>query len=131
MLFLRNYFGDIRTFLYIIEVLNYKDIRSVLELGTYNIQSLREILLRTEDPQMINVKGVFYYDETNNGRKFWLKRKDGFNSSEMENFILGGVMHYNDKSSADIDKLFRDLSIQKTATEVKLKHLASGDFWNV
>ena len=37
-------------------------------------------------------------------------------------------MHYNDKSSADIDKLFRDLSIQKTATEVKLKHLASGDF---
>lgn len=46
----------------------------------------------------------------------------------MENFILGGVMHYNDKSSTDIDKLFRELSIQKTATEVKLKHLTSGEF---
>lgn len=59
MFFLRNCFGDIRMVSYIIEVPNYKNIRSVLELVTYDVQSLREILLMTENPQMMNVKGIF------------------------------------------------------------------------
>jgi hypothetical protein len=35
---------------------------------------------------------TFYYDETNNIRKFYLRETD-FNSTFTDNFVLGGLVH--------------------------------------
>lgn len=79
------------------------------------------------NPAMADIKGNFYYDETNNHRKFWLKTEDGFNCPTNENFILGGVMHFGIENNCDVDQLFQDLRIQKTAKEVKFQHIAKGE----
>lgn len=70
----------------------------------------------------INRKCHFYYDETNNHRKFWLDRYN-FNASIKEDFVLGGVFHYNDFSNADVSKLKSIVRLQKTAKEIKFHHL--------
>ncbi|MBW4578688.1 MAG: hypothetical protein KME42_03825 [Tildeniella nuda ZEHNDER 1965/U140] len=67
----------------------------------------------------------FYYDETNNFRKFYVKKSD-FNYSFQSNFVLGGVVY--DESEPDIQRLFSQLNLQNSINEVKLKHLAKGDF---
>jgi hypothetical protein len=76
-----------------------------------------------------DIDGVytFYYDETNNIRKFYLKN-DGFNASEDANFVLGGVMHEGLNSSVDFNFLLNELKLQKNTKEIKLKHIATGDF---
>ncbi len=76
----------------------------------------------------LDEKLSFYYDETNNIRKFYLK-EEGFNFYTSENFILGGVLH-DTKKKQDLSELFTNLHLQKSATELKLKHLARGDFLN-
>ncbi|RUT05989.1 hypothetical protein DSM106972_031950 [Dulcicalothrix desertica PCC 7102] len=68
---------------------------------------------------------TFYYDETNNIRKFYVKERD-FNSSFKSNFVLGGVVYH--ESKPDISKLFSSLNLQRSIQEVKLKYLAKGDF---
>ncbi|MBW4603933.1 MAG: hypothetical protein KME29_31305 [Calothrix sp. FI2-JRJ7] len=69
---------------------------------------------------------TFYYDETNNIRKFSVREK-GFNSPLFEsNFVIGGVVI--DESKPDIGKLFSGLNLESSIKEVKLKHLAKGDF---
>lgn len=65
---------------------------------------------------------TFYYDESNNARKLWLKDTD-FNAPIDSDFVLGGVMHFGEKSSADIDTLKRGLRLQETAKELKFKHI--------
>lgn len=64
----------------------------------------------------------FFYDETNNGRKFWL-REDGFNSPIDEDFVIGGVMHFGKESNADVEELKRLVNLQKTAKELKSHHI--------
>jgi len=68
---------------------------------------------------------TFYYDETNNIKKFYLK-EDNFNYSFRSNFILGGVVHIGDKP--DIKPLFAGLNLQSTVKEVKFHHIACGEF---
>ncbi|MEC4880939.1 MAG: hypothetical protein SAL70_06260 [Scytonema sp. PMC 1070.18] len=68
---------------------------------------------------------TFFYDETNNIRKFYVRESD-FNSSFQSNFVLGGIVY--DKSKPDIEKLFSELNLERSIKEVKLKHLAKGDF---
>jgi hypothetical protein len=68
---------------------------------------------------------TFYYDETNNIRKFYVRKED-FNSSFTSNFILGGVLHEGDVPN--IDPLIKSLKLQKTVKEIKFKHIAKGDF---
>lgn len=68
---------------------------------------------------------TFYYDETNNIRKFYVRETD-FNYSFTANFILGGVVHEGEKPN--IQPLFDGLNLQKTVKEAKLKHIAKGDF---
>lgn len=69
-----------------------------------------------------NKKGHFYYDETNNHRKFWLDNEN-FNASIMEDFVLGGVFHYDEYSNADVSELKSRIRLQKTAKEIKFRHL--------
>lgn len=68
-------------------------------------------------------KCTFYYDESNNIRKLWLNTND-FNAPIDSDFVLGGVMHFGDTPSADIDVLKKELRLQKSAKEIKFKHIS-------
>lgn len=68
-------------------------------------------------------KCTFYYDESNNIRKLWLN-EDDFNAPIDSDFVLGGVMHFGDKSTADVDDLKSRLQLQKSAKEIKFKYLS-------
>lgn len=82
-----------------------------------------------------NKKYTFYYDESNNVRKLALSDKiDGYNIEHDEdkyssfNFVLGGIAHLNDSSTADFDALKKAIMLQPTAKEIKRDHVATGDF---
>ena len=59
-----------------------------------------------------NQKCTFYYDESNNIRKLWLNTND-FNAPIDSDFVLGGVMHFGDAPSADIDILKKGITFTK------------------
>ncbi len=70
----------------------------------------------------------FYYDESNNIRKLWLDEND-FNAPIDSDFVLGGVMHFGESCIADVNDLKSQLRIQKSAKEIKFKHISkSTDF---
>ncbi|ACV25479.1 DUF3800 domain-containing protein [Kangiella koreensis] len=75
----------------------------------------------------INFDGAytFYYDETNNIRKFRIK-ETGFNSAFTNNFVLGGLVF--EGVSPDVQPLKDSLRLQSTAKEVKFNHIARGSF---
>lgn len=67
----------------------------------------------------------FFYDETNNIRKFYMR--DGeFNAPYDLNFILGGICF--GKKNFDIEDLFESLRLQSSVRELKFRHLGKGDF---
>lgn len=68
---------------------------------------------------------TFYYDETNNIRKFYVRECD-FNSAFTENFVLGGLVH--EGSAPDTQPLMESFKLQRSVKEVKFKHIAKGDF---
>lgn len=68
---------------------------------------------------------TFYYDETNNIKKFYVREND-FNYTFSANFVLGGLVH--EGSVPDVGPLIDSFKLQKTANEVKFKHIAFGDF---
>lgn len=72
---------------------------------------------------------IFFYDETNNIRKFWI-RSDGFNA-QPKNFVLGGIVHKKSEPLTGLDELVRSLHIQKTAKEIKFNQLATGSYLGV
>ncbi len=69
---------------------------------------------------------VMYYDETNNIRRLYV-RPDGLNAPEPQCFVVGGVAHPPPVRSLSLDELRGTLRIQKSAAELKLKHIAKGD----
>ncbi|MBS4211615.1 DUF3800 domain-containing protein [Neobacillus rhizophilus] len=75
----------------------------------------------------MNESYTFYYDETNNIRSFHLK-EGNLNAMAEANFVLGGVMHIGNNPTADFNTLRSDLKLQKTVKEIKLRHLATGNF---
>ncbi|WP_042166795.1 hypothetical protein [Paenibacillus gorillae] len=78
----------------------------------------------------VNETYTFYYDETNNGRKFHVE-EEKFNIPVDQNFILGGLAYEGKSTNVDTTELFQSLKLQKTITDVKFKHIASGDFPDV
>lgn len=73
---------------------------------------------------------TFFYDETNNIRKFYLH--DGrFNVPEDNNFLLGGVFYDKKNRVLDFESLFDSLCLQKNVIEVKLKHIGRGNFIDI
>lgn len=72
---------------------------------------------------------VFFYDETNNIRKFWI-RDDGFNE-QTKNFVLGGIVHKKSEPLTGLDELVKSLHIQKSAKEIKFNQLATGSYLGV
>lgn len=70
---------------------------------------------------------TFYHDETNNIKKLRLHAQ-GLNVAEPAIFVLGGIVHSGAPRVLDIQPLRDAMSIQKSADEIKLKHVAKGEF---
>jgi len=68
---------------------------------------------------------TFYYDETNNIRKFYLRETD-FNSTFTDNFVLGELVH--EGPAPDVQALIDSFKLQQSVKEVKFKHIAKGGF---
>jgi len=77
----------------------------------------------------IDEEYAFFYDETNNIRKFWV-RDDGFNEKP-KNFVLGGIVCKKSTPLTGIDELVKSLHIQKSAKEIKFNQLATGSYLGV
>jgi len=91
----------------------------------FDISYIRRMTKRLAPTADFESRFTFYYDETNNIRKFYVREID-FNYSFNSNFILGGLVYEGDQS--DIKPLFSQLNLQKNIREVKLKHIAKGEF---
>ena len=92
---------------------------------TINVNELRWPTVLLHNYADFDCSYRFYYDETNNFRKFYVREKD-FNYPFEANFILGGILYPEEK--VNFDSLFSALNLQKNITDVKLKHLAWGSF---
>lgn len=90
--------------------------------------------VRSQTIALHNLSGMddrycFYYDESNNFRKFRIKEKvNRLNAPINSNFVLGGVVHEKDAIDFDYYKLVEELNLQKTVEEIKFKNIAKGDF---
>lgn len=70
---------------------------------------------------------TFYYDETNNIKKFYVREND-FNNTFTANFILGGLVCIG--QTPNVQPLIDSFKLQKTVKEVKFSHIAKGDFFD-
>ncbi len=70
---------------------------------------------------------TFYHDETNNTKKLRIDGQ-GLNVADPAIFVLGGVVHSGPPRPLDIQPLRQSMRIQKSADEIKLKHVAKGEF---
>lgn len=66
----------------------------------------------------------FYYDETNNYRKFHFK-SGCLNIEDAGEFLLGGVV-VDPGCSINISQLKKEIRLDKSASELKFKHVAKG-----
>lgn len=102
-----------------------------MEKIKFDISEHRDLEIQLHNFKNIDNEYVFYYDETNNLRKFWFKNENKFNipiSDLSKNFVLGGVTHLKSKMNFDIDTLKKTLKLPKNTKEIKLKYIAKGDF---
>ncbi len=88
--------------------------------------------IRTPQIELFDLIGAddtytFYHDETNNIRKLHINGGH-LNIVELKTFVLGGVVHRGLSHPINIEELRQAMKIQKSANEIKLKHVAKGDF---
>ena len=76
-----------------------------------------------------NIAKDFYYDETNNYRKVHLKDTK-LNFEGDGDFVLGGVV-VDKNIEFDFTNLHKQIKLDKSAKEMKFKHIAKGDFLKV
>jgi len=91
--------------------------------------------IRDPQIQMFGISGAdtvctFYHDETNNIRKLHIDEQ-GLNVPELKTFVLGGVVHIGAPHPLDIASLRQAMRIQPSANELKLKHVAKGEFLDI
>ena len=80
-----------------------------------------------------NERLTFYYDDSNNSGKLWLKPdKSGvliFNTDIDENFIIAGIACNDTETSIDKDALWTRLGLSYQVQELKFsKQFSEGDF---
>ncbi|MBK0162545.1 DUF3800 domain-containing protein [Klebsiella sp. S69] len=92
-----------------------------------DVNEFREIIIQHYGLQNTDEVYTFYYDETNNIRKLYLNGS-GFNVKKADNFTLAGILHKGLDIDSDYSTLFQMLNLQKSTHELKLKHIAKGDF---
>lgn len=96
-----------------------------VSMTTYDISASRAYLRERFPKANFDSRHVFYYDETNNPRKFYVKESE-FSTSFRSNFVLGGLVFENPETN--LDGLFSGLKLQGNIQDVKLKHLTHGKF---
>ena len=92
-----------------------------------DIDKLRNSQMRLYGLTKADESYTFYHDETNNIIKLHVGAQ-GLNVAELKVFVLGGVVHEGAPRAIDIEPLRAAMRIQKSAPEIKLKHVAMGDF---
>lgn len=93
----------------------------------FETKEIREANIALHDLKRMNEKFYFYYDESNNIRKHWLK--DGtLNAGINTNFVLAGVVHHENDIDFDVYKLIDELKLQKNINEIKFDKIAHGNF---
>ena len=85
-----------------------------------DVDALRESTISIHKLKNVDDVYTFYYDETNNVRKFHII-EDGFNVTDPGNFVLAGVLHKGLSKDIDYGPLFHSLNLQATAKELKRK----------
>lgn len=93
----------------------------------FDVNEMRRSFIEHENLERVDDKFTFYYDESNNIRKLYLTSK-GLNVEKTCNFVLAGIVHKGECHSADFESLKESLCLQKSAKEIKLKHIAKGSF---
>jgi hypothetical protein len=88
---------------------------------------MRTEMIKLHGIRRADDKFAFFYDETNNIRKFTLT-DDGTNVDEHKNFVLGGIVLQEGQAMPEVDSLRDALGMHDNAPEIKFKHVASGDF---
>ncbi|WP_031598870.1 DUF3800 domain-containing protein [Ferrovum myxofaciens] len=96
----------------------------------FDVNDMREMMIGAFQLRRVDDKFTFYYDETNNIRKFYLT-DHGTNVVEHKNFVLGGIVLLEGQILPDIAPLHANLQMQSNATEIKFAHVAKGDFEQV
>lgn len=92
-----------------------------------DVDELREFEIRFKGLTGLDDRRTFYYDESNNVRKLRINA-DGLNVAAPKVFVLGGVVHKGPPRILDVATLRSALRIQPSALELKLKHVAEGEF---
>lgn len=95
-----------------------------------DVNDMRQMMIDAFRLRCADEKFTFYYDETNNIRKFYLTG-NGTNVPEHNNFVLGGIALREGKVFPDITSLRTKLRMQSNAPEIKFAHVAKGDFEQV
>lgn len=93
----------------------------------FDWSAVRAMMIQAHGIRRADDKFHFYYDETNNIRKFMLT-EDGTNVAEYKNFVLGGIVLQEEQALPEIASLRDTLGMQDNAPEIKFKHVASGNF---
>lgn len=96
----------------------------------FEVNDMRQMMIDTFQLRRTDDKFTFYYDETNNIRKFYLT-EHGANVEEHRNFVLGGIVLPEGQTLPDIAPLRAKLRMQSNASEIKFAHVAKGDFEQV
>src|SRR5713226_8064085 len=73
---------------------------------------------------------TFYHDETNNIRRLHINA-GRLNVAELKVFVLGGIVHEGEPRATEIQSLREAMRTQKSAAEIKLEHVAKGNFLDV
>ncbi len=92
-----------------------------------DLDKMRGQLVRFHGLTGTDASATLYYDETNNIRKLHIEQ-GGLNVAELNVFVLGGIVHSGHPRLIDLSPLREAMWIQKTASEIKLKHVAPGVF---
>ena len=92
-----------------------------------DVNESRNAIIKHHNLKKVDDVYTFYYDETNNIRKLYLTEA-GLNIEQADNFVLAGIVHKGLICNADYSTLFNKLGLQKTTKELKLKHVAKGNF---
>lgn len=94
----------------------------MIDFEVHEIREATKMLAPTAD---FDASYTYYYDETNNIKKFYVREND-FNTTFTANFILGGLVH--EGNTPNVQGLIDSFKLQKNTKEVKFKHIAHGDF---
>jgi hypothetical protein len=97
------------------------------DYGAIDVNTLRDPVIQMNG--LFNADAVYtiYYDETNNIRRLHV-RPDGLNVGHPECFVVCGIAYRGPVRVIDLEGLRSILKLQRTANEIKLKHVAKGDF---